>query len=172
MMAFQVFMLFEHSPKRLKANERENTLARARGVVVALEPSKLSARVRIPAVATHLLKRFSAKSFQKLHQKGSGKLAKKGKQKVKEIALERIYRLFELAEKEAKKGNYELATRYVSLARKIGTRNRATVPADLKPKFCKKCNSTKVGSRKDAPFLIVKCKECGFERKLTLGQKQ
>jgi hypothetical protein len=44
-------MLFEHSPKRLKANERENILARARGVVVALEPSKLSARVRIPAGA-------------------------------------------------------------------------------------------------------------------------
>lgn len=89
---------------------------------------------------------------------------------VEQIALERIYRLFELAEKELNK-NPDRSKRYVQLARAIGKRNRARIPKELKPKFCKKCN---VFLKKDinadieriGSMLIIKCKECSFERKL------
>ncbi|HIH16052.1 MAG TPA: ribonuclease P [Candidatus Diapherotrites archaeon] len=85
------------------------------------------------------------------------------KNRVEALALERIYRLFELAEAEAKP---ERAKRYVELARKISARNKARIPPELKKRFCKKCNSmnvqvaaTKLGWR------TVKCGDCGAERK-------
>ena len=91
------------------------------------------------------------------------------KQKAKGIALERIYRLFELAGGEFAK-HPERSKRYVQLARKIGTRNRAKIPKELKMQFCKKCGTFLVKGKneeylKDGKLLAVKCKECGFVRK-------
>ncbi len=88
---------------------------------------------------------------------------------VQKISLERVYRLFELAEKEFPK-HPERSKRYVELARKIGTKNRVTIPAELKTKFCKKCgaflkkgkNSKETVSGK---ILEIKCLECGAVRK-------
>jgi len=89
-----------------------------------------------------------------------------GKNKRKEIALERIYRLFELAEAEFAK-HPERSKRYVELARKIGTRNKAIIPAELKKQFCKKCGAFLVKSKnaeweKKGEVVEIKCKECGF----------
>lgn len=88
------------------------------------------------------------------------------KNKRREIALERIHRLFELAEQE-----FELhpgrSRRYVELARKLGTRNKAVIPAELKKKFCKKCGAFLMKGKnaewKDCGATIeIKCAECGF----------
>ena len=79
------------------------------------------------------------------------------------IALERIYRLFELAE-----GNEEYSKRYVELAKRIGEKTRTQIPKELKIKYCKKCNSLNVKQTKQKPFLIVKCEECGHEKKYGL----
>lgn len=88
---------------------------------------------------------------------------------VQKIALERIYRLFELAEQESGK-DPEFSKRCIGLAKKISTRNRARIPAELKIRFCKKCGAfLKKGKTaefgKIGKFLRVKCMECGFERK-------
>jgi ribonuclease P protein subunit RPR2 len=128
-------------------------------------------RVRIPAVALRPLffKELPAKrkAWCAVRKKG------KGKAWVQEIALERIYRLFELAGKEFGRGNRERANRYVALARKIGTRNRATIPTELKRKFCKKCGAF-LAKGKNADWnetekwVEIKCRECGaaFKRRL------
>ena len=58
----------------------------------------------------------------------------------KELALNRIKRLFKLAEESFKK-NPERAKRYVSLARKISTKIKVRIPSVYKRKFCKKCNN-------------------------------
>jgi|GEM_PF-1162144 len=87
----------------------------------------------------------------------------KGNQK---IALERIYRLFELAQ-----GNIDYAKRYLSLAKRIGEKCRVSIPKELKEKYCKKCYSMKVMPKNEAPFLIVTCKECGFTKKFGLEEK-
>ena len=92
-----------------------------------------------------------------------------GKNKRKEIALERIYRLFELAEAEFPK-HPERSKRYVELARKIGTRNKAVIPAEFKKKFCKKCGAFLVKGKnaewKDLGKLLeIECQECGFKFK-------
>lgn len=93
---------------------------------------------------------------------------------IQKIALERIYRLFELAEKMQPK-EPELSKRYVALARKISSKNKATIPWELKKCFCKKCGAyLKKGKNsketKQEPFLLVKCIECGFERKISLKE--
>jgi ribonuclease P protein subunit RPR2 len=84
----------------------------------------------------------------------------KGNQK---LALERIYRLFELAD-----ATEEYSKRYISLAKKIGEKTNVTIPKELKKKACKKCYSLKVKEIKQPPFLVVKCGECGFEKKYGL----
>ena len=84
----------------------------------------------------------------------------------KKIALERIYRLFEVAEAEfAEKP--ERSKRYVELARKISTRNKAVIPAELKKRFCKKCGAfLKKGKNAEwkelGKLVEIKCRECGF----------
>ena len=91
------------------------------------------------------------------------------KQKRKEIALERIYRLFELAEQEHDK-NPERSKRYVELARKIGTRNRAVIPTELKKRFCKKCGILLIKGKNaehtpEKEIIKIKCTECGYSFK-------
>lgn len=58
----------------------------------------------------------------------------------RKIALERIYRLFELASTMFSK-EPALADRYVALARKIQTRFKVRMPRELKGRFCKKCGA-------------------------------
>jgi ribonuclease P protein subunit RPR2 len=87
----------------------------------------------------------------------------------KEIALERIYRLFELAEKEFGEGAGR-TKRYVELARKMSTRNKAPIPAELKKSFCRKCGcflkKGKNAEWKDLGELVeITCGECGFSFK-------
>ncbi|MFA6064820.1 MAG: hypothetical protein WCW44_04455 [archaeon] len=91
-----------------------------------------------------------------------------GRQK---LALERIYRLIELAEEMQAsqlpdKDKY--AKRYVSLAKRIGEKLNISVPKELKTKFCKKCFSLKVIREENPPFLIVTCTECKAKKKYSL----
>jgi ribonuclease P protein subunit RPR2 len=88
---------------------------------------------------------------------------------VQGIAEERIRILFRLAE-EFKGKNPELSKKYIELALRIAMRNKAQIPQELKLKFCKNCKSfldeknSSVGRKEK--MLIVKCKECSFERKI------
>ena len=60
----------------------------------------------------------------------------KNKEKVKELALEKIIHLFNEA-----RSNPSMADRYVELARKIGMKFNVPIPRELKRKFCRHCNS-------------------------------
>jgi ribonuclease P protein subunit RPR2 len=89
---------------------------------------------------------------------------------VKKIALERIYRLFELAEQSFEK-QPERSKRYVELALKIGKHCNVSVPTELKKKFCKKCGAfLKAGVnskiRIAKHILKVTCLNCGYTRKI------
>ncbi len=89
-------------------------------------------------------------------------------EKAQQLGLERIYRLFELAEQELAE-HPQRSRRYVELSREISKKVRARMPDELKLKFCKKCNSYLNGSNskitKTATWTVVKCLGCGFERK-------
>ena len=97
-------------------------------------------------------------------------MKKPNKNLVEQIALERIETLFALAEKEFKK-HPERSRRYVELARKISTRNRAKIPAELKKKFCKRCGAFLVKGKNaelrmvQKGLLEIRCMECGYSFK-------
>jgi len=96
-------------------------------------------------------------------------MKKVNKNKVQELALERIYRLFELAEKEFLKYP-ERSKRYIEMARNLSKRNKATIPAELKNRFCKNCgnflvNGVNAHHKGNGEMLLIECKECGFVRK-------
>lgn len=99
---------------------------------------------------------------------------------LQEITLERVSRLFELAEKEFEK-HPERSKRYVHLARELGKRNRVSIPRELKKRFCRKCGAYWAGSKgmktkkagaeenkktEQAGCLTeFTCTECGCKRK-------
>jgi len=66
------------------------------------------------------------------------KRAQGHKEGIKQIALERMEILFDLA-RNAVKAHPERAKRYVQLARRIGMRYRVRMPKALKNSFCKQC---------------------------------
>lgn len=64
-------------------------------------------------------------------------MKKPEKQVQRSIALERIHSLF----KQAQSASTPLANRYVQLARKIQSRMKVRMPAELRYKFCKNCGA-------------------------------
>ena len=65
----------------------------------------------------------------------------KKKELQKKIAMQRIQRLFLLAEKYALCGKLKLSDRYVFLARKISMKYLSPIPKKFKRRFCKHCYS-------------------------------
>jgi ribonuclease P protein subunit RPR2 len=87
-----------------------------------------------------------------------------GKKDAKDIAEERIDRLFELAEKEALAGNMSRSKRYVSLALRMGERHK--VRASHKRTYCGNCLSffvppRNVRVRTGRGRVSMTCLECG-----------
>ncbi|NPA62218.1 MAG: ribonuclease P protein component 4 [Methanococci archaeon] len=89
--------------------------------------------------------------------------------KLKKIAYERIDILMNLAEEEAKKGNWERAKRYVFLARKIAMKMRIKFPKKWKRRICKKCGTLLIYGKnarvrvrsKTYPHVVITCLNCG-----------
>jgi len=74
-------------------------------------------------------------------KKNKVKKMKQSKQMQKTIAEKRIIKLFNMAEKKAKEDNFELANRYVEIARKLSMRHLVKIPKKYKRKFCRHCYS-------------------------------
>lgn len=89
---------------------------------------------------------------------------KKQKSLIKDLAAQRIERLFELAHDEFGQ-NPKRSDRYVLLARRIGMRYRIRFPTNLKRRMCKHCRSYLVpGSssrvRLRGRYITVTCLRC------------
>ncbi|MGP8329451.1 MAG: ribonuclease P protein component 4 [Methanosarcinaceae archaeon] len=93
-------------------------------------------------------------------------MTRKRKQKslIRDLAVQRIERLFELADNEFGQ-NPKRSDRYVYLARRIGMRYRVRFPSKLKRMICKHCRSYLVpGSsarvRLRKRYITVTCLRC------------
>ena len=90
---------------------------------------------------------------------------------VQGIAEERIRILFRLAEEFCEK-EPSRSKQYIQLALRIASRNKAKIPKELKLHYCKKCNcflnEKNSKAEKQENLAKVKCKQCGFERKLKI----
>lgn len=88
------------------------------------------------------------------------------------IALERIYRLFELAQDMNKNKNEKYVKRYLQLAKRLSEKCRVSIPKELKKKYCRKCFLMNILSIEQKPFLIIKCNNCKHEKKYSLETKK
>ena len=84
------------------------------------------------------------------------------------IALERMYRLIELAEDNLKE-NPERSREYIELLKKVSTKNRVRIPLEIKLQFCKKCNTywkdgKTVKKRIKNKSLECTCISCGYKK--------
>ncbi len=66
------------------------------------------------------------------------------------------------------------AKRYVFLARRLSSKFKVGIPAELRKKFCRKCNAFLVQGanctiRKRAKKMVISCLECGFVKRLQVG---
>ncbi len=100
----------------------------------------------------------------------------KNKSFIQEIALERIYRLMDLAIENWTK-HPERSLDYLKLMKKIGMRNKVRIPKEVKKLYCKKCFSLLLeGKDKEVrvkdKVLLVKCKNCGEVKKVFPEEKK
>src|SRR3989344_4393888 len=94
---------------------------------------------------------------------------------IQSISLDRIRALLDLAEKTAEK-NPSRSKQYVSLAKKIGSRNKVAIPPEQKTRFCRKCNAywterRNVERLEQPPFRVFKCLDCGSVRRVPLAPR-
>ncbi|RLF16608.1 MAG: ribonuclease P [Thermoprotei archaeon] len=91
----------------------------------------------------------------------------------RDIARQRIRRLFELAE-EASRREPSLADRYVELARLISMRVKVRIPRDLRRRFCHNCGSyLRFGvncrvrlAKRRSPHVAITCLRCGYVHRI------
>lgn len=97
-----------------------------------------------------------------------------GKRDAKDIAAERIERLFGLAEEEALKGDQVHAKRYVSMALRMGERHK--VRSGHKRTYCPKCLAffvppRNVRVRTGRGRVSMTCLECGKVQRFPLAKR-
>jgi ribonuclease P protein subunit RPR2 len=98
----------------------------------------------------------------------------------KQIALERVHKLFRLA-KNVIHEDPDLAQRYVRIARRIAMRTRLRLPKEYKRFICRKCKSfilpgvncrIRIQQRRE-PHMVVTCLNCGKHSRFPLkGEKK
>lgn len=92
--------------------------------------------------------------------------SRKDAQKSREIARERMTRLFELSA-DAHELHPDRSDRYVQIARQIGTRTRVRMPRHLKSLFCKHCGcylpASGARTRLRDGVLTATCLRCGTQ---------
>jgi ribonuclease P protein subunit RPR2 len=96
------------------------------------------------------------------------------KKDARNLAEEQVARLFELAEHEARSGDDDRATRYVTLAVRMSERYR--VPARHKRTYCPSCHAflvppRNVRVRTSGRRLSMSCLRCGHVQRFPLGER-
>jgi len=97
----------------------------------------------------------------------------------RQIALQRIRTLFELAEKNIRE-EPELAQRYAQIARKIAMRTRVKLPTEYRRLICRHCKSfiypgvnCRVRSQqKREPHMAITCLACGKTMRIPLRSRE
>jgi ribonuclease P protein subunit RPR2 len=93
----------------------------------------------------------------------------------RQIALERIHTLFELAKRNIRK-EPKLAQRYAEIARKIAMKTRVKLPKEYSHLICRHCKSfiypnvncrVRVQQRRE-PHMVITCLECGKPMRIRL----
>ena len=106
------------------------------------------------------------------------KLRSRLRRENKQIALERITILFEMARKVFRE-EPELAQHYVDLARKIGMRYKVKLPIEFRRMLCRHCKSFIVPGincrvriqQKREPHVVITCLNCSGHMRIPLRNR-
>lgn len=102
-----------------------------------------------------------------------------GRSDVREIALKRIRKLFEMAI-EMLHERPDLAQRYVEIARKIGMRARIRMPRENRMLICRHCkrfifpgvsSRIRIQPRRE-PHIVITCLYCGGHMRKPLRRRK
>lgn len=98
------------------------------------------------------------------------------KKKIKKALMRRAMELIDLAIKEAKNGNIDLARKYVKLARDYAKYGKFKLPLEYRRKYCRRCNvplipGKTVRVRIKSKVLIKSCLLCGWIRRYELKER-
>ncbi len=96
----------------------------------------------------------------------------------RELALERIRRLFELAE-ESHREKTNMADRYIELAREMAMHYKTGIPKEFRTRFCRACGSylsagstSTVRTNKAKKAVVIKCNKCGNIMRFPYGKRK
>ena len=96
----------------------------------------------------------------------------------RQIAMQRIHKLFDLA-KEKIRDEPKLAQRYAAIARKIAMRAKLRLPAEYRRMVCRHCKSfiypgvncrVRVQQRRE-PHMAITCQICGETTRIPLKNR-
>jgi ribonuclease P protein subunit RPR2 len=96
----------------------------------------------------------------------------------RQIALQRIQSLFELA-KQSIREEPELAQRYAAIARRIAMRIRLRLPTEYRRMICRHCKSfiypgvncrVRIQERRE-PHMVITCLVCGKHTRIPLKSR-
>ncbi|MBI4167731.1 MAG: ribonuclease P [Candidatus Aenigmarchaeota archaeon] len=96
----------------------------------------------------------------------------------RELTLERIRRLFELAE-ESHREKTGMANRYVELAREMAMHYKAGMPKEFRTRFCRNCgaylsagSTSTVRTNPAKKAVVIKCNKCGNVKRFPYGKRK
>lgn len=106
-------------------------------------------------------------------------MPRRTRRNLRDLALQRIFRLFELAEAFFHLDR-KLSDRYVELALRIAKKARVRIPKELKYRYCKKCKkflkpgvNARIRIRGGRmPHIVISCLNCGFHRRIPIRPKR
>ncbi len=96
----------------------------------------------------------------------------------KELAIERVERLFELAE-ESHLTKTNMADRYIELAREMAMHYKVGMPKEFRTRFCRECgaylsagSTSTVRTNTIKKAVIIKCNKCGNIMRFPYGKRK
>lgn len=97
--------------------------------------------------------------------------------KLRAIAMERVHILYEEAIRRARKGDFNLARRYIKVALKIAGKVRLKLPKSIKRGYCRNCFvplvpgltlSVRIHSEGRGSRVVYRCLLCGWTRRFMI----
>jgi ribonuclease P protein subunit RPR2 len=100
---------------------------------------------------------------------------------LRDLALQRMRILYDLSVEAVRKGDKELARRYISLIIELAGKSRTRPPRYIRRGYCRRCRIPlipgltaryRIVSEGKGSRLVITCIECGWRRRLMIKSKR
>ncbi|MCE4607597.1 MAG: hypothetical protein F7B61_01380 [Caldisphaeraceae archaeon] len=97
------------------------------------------------------------------------------KARLNDLVVQRMERLFNISKEKVKEGDIEYSRRISELIFRLSLRNKIKIPRAIKRSICKNCHvalvpgftcTIRLRSQGKVSYLVIKCKECGWVKRI------